>query len=88
MILAVLSQPVLAVEIDVLTTPLTSIIDTILGVPGMLAVTLAIMWVGWKLIFGDKVMDRAVGIVIGVIIVWSAAKIAQILTGVGSGTIV
>lgn len=47
----------------------------------LVTVTLAILWVGYKVLFGGSTIQECAPVIIGAIIIASAAEIAKMLVG-------
>lgn len=47
----------------------------------LVTVTIAILWVGYKVLFGGSTINECAPIIIGAIVIASAAEIARLLVG-------
>ena len=47
----------------------------------LITVTIAVLWVGYKVLFGGSTIQECAPIIIGAIIIASAAEVARLLVG-------
>jgi len=59
-------------------TLLESIVSALTGI-SLITVTLATLWVGYKVLFGGRTLRECAPIIVGAILIASAAEIAKIL---------
>lgn len=59
-------------------TLLESIVSALTGI-SLITVTLATLWVGYKVLFGGRTLRECAPIIVGAILIASASEIAKIL---------
>ena len=61
-------------------TMLTKVEEGLRGL-SLVTVTIAVLWVGYKVLFGGSTIKECAPIIIGAIIIASAAEVARLLVG-------
>lgn len=74
-----LTSPVYA-EFQRAKTMLTRVEQGLRGL-SLVVVTIAVLWVGYKVLFGGSTISECAPIIIGAIIIASAAEVAKLLVG-------